>query len=311
MLDKSKVAFICPLYDMRNHFDLAFNLYKSKIDLGISEDLYFVFSNVEQKDKFRKRIYDAFKDEILYLILPEDQLHYKSVVVVKKLYALRELRNQYDYLSLVDSESLFYKNGDFPALFNEIWESGSCLNCNVSPQGFLILRYCFRALDKKVYYNKKLRKEFGNYKYNFWFNEIQVYKCDTLDGFFEWLDQFDPNGYLNEWNCFEYYLYAAYLILECDFHLKRFDNLVSNGGIMEHMVDFTEEEQYEILNVLGTHWSSNRKITNKNTYLLFHLDREEDGGIYMGGKQPKHFPKSMMWKCFVKDFLEDKLGYKF
>ena len=28
----NRVAFACPLYDMKNHFELAFNLYKSKID---------------------------------------------------------------------------------------------------------------------------------------------------------------------------------------------------------------------------------------------------------------------------------------
>lgn len=36
---------------------------------------------------------------------------------------------------------------------------------------------------------------------------------------FEWLDQFDINGWGNEWLCFEYYIYAAYLIIEKDFHV--------------------------------------------------------------------------------------------
>ena len=52
----TKVAFICPIYDMKNHFDLAYNLYKSKIDLMIEDDFYFVFSNEEQKEKLTNRI---------------------------------------------------------------------------------------------------------------------------------------------------------------------------------------------------------------------------------------------------------------
>lgn len=48
----NKVAFICPLYDMKNHFDLAFNLYKSKHDLHIDEEIYFVFSDEAQKTNF-------------------------------------------------------------------------------------------------------------------------------------------------------------------------------------------------------------------------------------------------------------------
>lgn len=55
-----KVAFICPLYDKENHFDLAFNLYKSKHDLHIKEEIYFIFSDEVQKEKFRSRIYEVF-----------------------------------------------------------------------------------------------------------------------------------------------------------------------------------------------------------------------------------------------------------
>ena len=51
-----RAAFLCPLYDKDNHFELAANLLKSKIDLGITEDLYFIFSNREQQDKFSNLI---------------------------------------------------------------------------------------------------------------------------------------------------------------------------------------------------------------------------------------------------------------
>ena len=33
-----KAAFICPLYDMKNHFDLALKLYQSKLEYKIKED---------------------------------------------------------------------------------------------------------------------------------------------------------------------------------------------------------------------------------------------------------------------------------
>lgn len=128
----NRVAFICPLYDMKNHFDYAFNLYKSKHDLHIDEEIYFVFSCEAQKNKFRNRIYEAFSEEISWLILPEDQLQYQSKVVVKKMYALKTLKDRYDYLAMVDSESLFIKKADFPELFEEIWNKRLCLNSNIS-----------------------------------------------------------------------------------------------------------------------------------------------------------------------------------
>ncbi|MBQ7544689.1 MAG: hypothetical protein IJT02_07070 [Synergistaceae bacterium] len=72
-----------------------------------------------------------------------------------------------------------------------------------------------------------------NYRYNFWFNELQVYKCSYLPGFFEWLDGFPKEKYLNEWACFEYYIFFAYLCLEHDFHLTKYGQFVSLGGINE------------------------------------------------------------------------------
>lgn len=275
-----KVAFICPLYDMKNHFDLAFNLYKSKHDLGIQEDIYFVFSDEIQKDKFEKRIWEAFKEKICSLILPEDQLHYKSKVSVKKIHALRVLKNRYSYMACIDSESLFIKKVDFYLVFDEIWEKETFLNSNVSPDGFYIMRKCFRTLSKRLYNNPIMKKEFGDYSYNLWFNEIPVYKCANLTAFLNWLDTFDSDRWKNEWHCFEYYIYVAYLILFENKHIRKFPDLVSNGGVMEYLFEHSLEEQIRIINKLGTHWSSNKDATNDNTYLLFHLDRESGKGNY-------------------------------
>ena len=225
----NRVAFICPLYDMKNHFDFAFNLYKSKHDLHIDEEIYFVFSDEAQKNKFRNRIYEAFSEEISWLILPEEQLHYKSKVVVKKMYALRMLKDQYDYLAMVDSESLFIKKGDFPKLFEEIWNKRLCLNCNISvlktPDSYM--RRCFQTLG--LYHDKILKKEFHYFIYNFWFNEIPVYKCNNLTEFFSWLDKFNENGWKNTFECFEYWMYAAFLIKEKGYHLNHY-RVISKGG---------------------------------------------------------------------------------
>lgn len=302
-----KTAFICPLYDMKNHFDLAFDLYKSKRDLGINEDMYFIFSDVPQKDKFAARIKESFSDELQYLILPEDQLHYKSKVVVKKFYALRELMNNYDYLVLIDSETRFIRKTNYSDLCEEIWDKRTCLNANVSPDGFFIMRQCFRTLSLCMYYNRMLRKEFGNFKYNIWFNEIPVYKCSTLPSFFEWFDQFDPEGWKNEWNCFEYYIYAAYLILCEGYHIRKYPEIVSNGGVMEYLFERPKEEQLNIINNLETHWSSSKDAINDRTHLLFHLDRIDGKGNYSFGLNSQHIKdlKIRRYITIIKDIVED------
>lgn len=300
-----KVAFICPIYDMKNHFDLAVNLYRSKVELGIDEDFYFVFSDNTQKEKLSHRIKEELNAEFYSIVIPEELLPYKSKVVTKKFYALQTLMNKYDYLSVIDSESIFIKNGDFYKAFETIWEQGNCLKSNISYDGFNILRTCFQTMN--IYFEPKLLKEFRFYKYNFWFNEIPVYKCELLPEFFRWLDQFDKNGYLNEWLCFEYYIFAAFLILEKGFHLQRYDNLKSCGGIMEYLPQFPIDEQKKILNQLGTHWSSNPMVTNEDTYLLFHLDRlkENNYGLEKAEEQKRVRARRI---TIIKDIVKLILG---
>lgn len=302
----NKVAFICPLYDMKNHFDLAFNLYKSKHDLHIEEEIYFVFSDEAQKEKFRNRIYEAFSEEISWLILPEDQLDYKSKVTVKKFYGLKTLKDKYDYLAAIDSETLFIKKVDFPKLFEEIWDKRLCLNSNISPDGFQFMRRCFRTVN--LYYYRKLRCELRGFLYNFWFNEIPVYKCDNLTEFFVWLDKFDKEKWMNEYLCFEYYLYAAFLIIEKGFHINRF-NICSNGGVIEYIIERPPHKQLHILNRLGTHWTSCPDVTNDNIVMLFHLDRgNRDGyGFHLKTKSIFKFLSYKWLGRLVIDFVNDKI----
>lgn len=300
-----KVAFICPIYDMKNHFDLAVNLYRSKVELGIDEDFYFVFSDNAQKEKLSHRIKEELNAEFYSIVIPEDLLPYKSKVVTKKLYALQTLMDKYDYLSIIDSESLFIKKGDFSQIFDDIWIHENCLNANVSYESFDLMRTCF--LKMHLYFNLKLIWETRFYKYNIWFNEIPVYKCAHLPEFFNWLEQFDKNEYLNEWLCFEYYIYSAFLITQKGYHIHRFRDLNSGGGIMEYLPFFPIEEQKRILELLGTHWSSNPAMVNNNTYLLFHLDRVDNNNYTSNYKSIFSAKKSRI-KLIVKDIIKHMMG---
>lgn len=297
-----KAAFICPLYDMKNHFDLALKLYQSKLEYKVKEDIYFIFSNEANCQKFKQLVSNVCGEQICFLVLDESLEHFKSKVTIKKFFGLKKLMNKYDYLGVIDSETRFCKTADFAKVFDGIWQSKNMFKANLSLDGFNILRTCFKTLG--IYDNRKLQLGTGHYKYNIWFNEIPVYKCDTLPGFFEWLDQFDINGWGNEWLCFEYYIYAAYLIIEKDFHVIK-TKYTSMGGIMEYLYNYSEDKQHKILNTLGSHWSSNPNVTNDHTYLLFHLDRNKNTEGYSYG-----IPFRVKVKMYVRMYLtifKDKL----
>ena len=271
-------AFICPLYDMQNHFDLAIGLYKSKIDYKIDSDLIFIFSDKEQKDKFAKRLKAELNvDNMPYSIIPTELNVYSAKAVTKKFYGLWEYMRRYEYIILTDCESVFVRNFDADKLAKEIWDSRNMLASNISSNGFFIMRECYKAMG--LYYNKKLRKALGLYKYNFWFNELQVYKCSYLPLFFDWLRKLDTKKICNTWHCFEYYVFYAYLCLEHDIGIKKYHYL-SLGGINEYMFTFSLRNQKRITNKMHLHWTSSGETLSDDIVMRFHLDRKKQTGNY-------------------------------
>lgn len=296
----NKVCFACPLYDMKNHFQLALNLYESKIENKIENDFYFIFSNEEHKDKFQHLISDKYpKEKIKYLITSKELDVYKAKAVTKKFFALHELMNKYDYIIITDCEAKFIKPCNYNQLAVEIWDKKTMLNSNKSPDGYFIMRSCYKTLG--LYENKKLKKDTKNFSYNFWFNELQVYKTEYLPSFFEWLEKHNKDAVLNNWSCFEYYVYYAYLLLEHDIHINRF-KFKSFGGINEYLYRFPKEHQLKVLKEMNLHWSSSKDAILDQTVMLFHLDRAEDDSQYVGGHARSTIIKNRI-KCFIKDII--------
>ena len=71
--------------------------------------------------------------------------------------------NNYDYIISTDCEVAFVKYFNVGQLAEEIWDSRGMLASNISPNGFFLMRICYKTMG--LYYNKKLRKSLGIYKY--------------------------------------------------------------------------------------------------------------------------------------------------
>lgn len=297
----TKVAFACPLYDMKNHFELGLNLYKSRIDKGIKDDLYFIFSDIEQKDKFKELIdRNSESKDFKYLITTDEVNRYKAKAVAKKFFALEKLMYDYEFIILTDCESVFINNPDFYELAKYIWDNRTMLNSNKSPDGYFIMRKCFDTMG--LLHSTKLRKDTKNYTYNFWFNDLQVYKCSFLPDFFEWLGKHNKDKVYDEKFCFEYYVFYAYLLLEHNIHIKKF-NYESMGGINEYLYRFNIKEQEEIIKNMDLHWSSSKDAVNENTAMLFHLDRDENANYGKNDKDTMKRIKIQKIKYQLIDFL--------
>jgi hypothetical protein len=110
--------------------------------------------------------------------------------------------------------------------------------------------------------------------YNIWFSNIPVYKNDDLDEFNEFLEHLNINIWGNEWTCFDYYLYLAFLIIKKDYKIKK-NNFLSNWGIIEFLPQINQNKVKKILNRMKPLWipkGVNSKI-RENYFIEFHLDR--------------------------------------
>ena len=264
------VAFICPIYNMKNHFDYGKQLLQSKIKCRIGGDICFIFSDIEQKDQFVSLVGDDAR-KMKWLILPETYKKYQAQANTKKLWGLYTLKDSYEYLVIVDVETLFLKGFDPEAVCKEVWDSRNILVANQSYRGFFLMRQCYQTMG--IYENLRLLWETRWYRYYFWFNELQVYRAKELDDFFLWLQRFPLDKILNEWACFEHFLFAAFLITEKGWSLKR-KKLKAYFGANEEMMLHPPVEQHRILEVLGSHWTGCRNAVNEKTVMAFHLDRQ-------------------------------------
>ena len=70
---------------------------------------------------------------------------------------------------------------------------------------------------------------------------------------------------------------------------------------------FLSEEQKRVLNLLETHWSSNPKVINDNTYLLFHLDRLNENNYGLPVSEERKAIRNRR-KTILKDIVKHILG---
>lgn len=257
--------------------------------------MYFIFSNFEQKVKFERELDDSLQADFNYLVLPGPLTEFKSQVTVKKFYGLRKLKAKYEYIVTLDSECEFIREEDVVKTINEIWQEKNMLNANASPDGFNIMRSCFKTLG--IYSEPSLKQQTVNYKYNIWFNEIPVYKCDVLEDFFCWVEGLNQD-YVNNWMCFDYYIFAAFLIIKKGYTINRY-KMISLGGIIEHLYLFPVKRQIRICETFGSHWTSSASCITNKTFIRFHLDRDENDERYHSKKYRREIIKALLRRYII------------
>jgi hypothetical protein len=276
--NKNKCAIVIPIHP--KHYEYGKNIIKSLENDDCDADLFFVFTNDEDKNNFE--YFDKkTKSIILSDYLNKDQIKMVekngSWVSIKKLVALEILYEDYEYIICIDSEIIFLQNKNFYEMMENTYEQKKILGTLVSEEGIInIIKNS--SITKNLGDNNKIKEKTNNYMIYTWWNNVPVYKSEDINDFFDFIgfDIDNLNDFLNKINAlyFENLSYNYYCLVKNDFELVVDKNIKIS---LEHCDSKTIENINE--NKLKLFWVPNKAYKENNDYyknndfyIVYHMD---------------------------------------
>lgn len=261
----NKIAFLIPVYPP--HFKYAKSLNDSfKLhQLDKQSDLWFIFTDESEKEKFGE-----YNNS---LILPKNLRNFQrsGIINIKKFYGLNKLKNKYEYIIVLDSESLFIRNINLKEICDDFWNKKVLYGNKVLPEGFERVNPI--KISCRNHFN--IEKEIKNDDLYLWFNQPCIYRAETLDEFFNIISYKEKAADFS-WQDFDYYIYMYYLLLYKDFIIEDLE-IESNYGICEAGLDylFFKSDKYEHCNINMCSQATLTKFDNPKLFVICHIDRDE------------------------------------
>jgi len=274
----NKCAFCVPLHP--KHFDYGYYIYEQL--RNSDADLYFIFTNLEEKELFYSKMN---KDNNLNALIVADFCDInileknRSFISVKKLYALSKLYEKYDYISVTDSEIIILKKDNYYSMMksivdNKIVAGGKILDTMSGQEK--IIRVSLSAITPKKD-QEKLKKISQEHKLYTWWVNLPVFDCKIAKHFLEWIDFKSSNINRFSWFVFEHLLYNFFCIM---FYKYKF-HLIPD---CRHSLEFSNTELVENVdkNITKLYWVNHNAYNqnkayydNNNFYVVFHIDRQK------------------------------------
>lgn len=263
-MKNKKVAFICPTHPP--HFDFVKSMISSFLenDLDKQADLWFIFSNKNDADNFGNYEYK--------LILPDEYFitDNNGIINIKKLWGIKNLAANYEYIISIDSESCFIKKVDVYQLCQEFFQRKILLGNKVLSEG--------KELTDKIKERCKVFfpgdcQHFLDSDLYLWFNQPCIYKTANLNKFFEVTKCYD-NLKSIDWFQFDYYIYMNFLIIYEGFSIIDME-LESSYGVCEASSELTNinSDKYKQLKIMMCSFPNLSLFDNPLLFLLIQIDR--------------------------------------
>lgn len=270
----SKIAFIIPIYPP--DYKYKKNILKTFKENKLNEqaDLWFVFTNEDEAEEFGEYNKKIILDETLR------EFKNRGFINIKKFYAIKQLKDRYEYLIVLDSELEFIKNVNLKKICDEYFENKTLYGNQI--WGFQAIRKCEIEACCKKYFRlhpnfsiiENLSQEGRNGGGYMWFNNLPIYKTSTVDEFFNVID-YEKNITEFSWEDFDYYIYMYYLILYHNFKvedLRMFGLLAAGENIPEGFCCRPEDIKRGVKLKMCAK-SSIDIFDNDELFITVHLDR--------------------------------------
>lgn len=264
-------AFVVPVYPP--HYSFARCLLSSwkKNALDVQSDVWFVFTdNTERND---------FGEWDNSIVLPKELVNFRKrgIINIKKFYALSYLKDWYDYIIVLDAESVFIKSADLKKICSSYFESKVLLGNVISRKSPKELQKMTERIKSscKQFFGKTQWKKIDSPFY-LWFNQPCIYKCSTLDDFFLKI-HYEKNASTFTWYDFDYYIYMYYLILYQGFRIENME-IDSIVGVCESNIDLLDfrSEKYKQCRIFMCSKALVDKFDSPNLFIVCHFDRSRD-----------------------------------
>lgn len=231
-------------------------------------DIYFVFTTHAE---FKQFTYPSKNNIILEDHITKEQIDTltkkRSLPSFKKLFAMKLLYNQYDYILCIDAETKILKRPNIKRIYDSKAVIGGLTNNPVTQE---IIK---GTID---IFNDKNDKILENSKFYTWWSTMPIYDCKNIIDFMEKIGFNDINAFINKTNYyfFENLAYNYYCIVFQNFKKVVVPN-INHSLEGQHSSIIEKYMKYNLGWISLNTYLQNQSFYDKqdNIYMVYHLDR--------------------------------------
>jgi len=232
-------------------------------------------------------VFSSKKEELDFNHFCGVSCSYKSIIISpttkwppseKKILGVKYIFDHYDYeyIGVIDSESLFIKDIDFHEAFSNKYASKiffcTSATSDIARDVIMSPVRFFDINDIQPLVSFLIR----SFPYH-WFNDIPIYQREDFYDFFEKLDMKNKIKYFN-WYDFDYIIYSYFLILYKNFifvALSGSDDIIKTSvmSFLEYQEKYRKEIFKSIFEEINPMWARYLEDYMDNVFLLFHLEQ--------------------------------------